>query len=260
MSVNRWIFLVVVLGGLTLFIAQNLSVVPPLPLVLFGVQTQALPLSIWILISIIAGAIAYEFIASLLKLPNLRQPQDTFKSFSNRRSRQTKTSTYGYSQRYSTEAESRSEDNTSPPRGTTRNQTRQYDNYDSWENAGEVDDWDFEDEREKASDYYRDTKVRDTDTSRNNQTTRSSDEFDSDSDSDSDSDFDYSYNSREAKNPGVGRVESIYDADYRVITSPYKSSSAEQFDEAKNQEDDYDDEWDFLEDDDFEVKDKRPQK
>ncbi|MDJ0694162.1 LapA family protein [Mastigocoleus sp. MO_188.B34] len=260
MSVNRWIFLVVVLGGLTLFIAQNLSVVPPLPLVFLGVQTQALPLSIWILISIIAGAIAYELIASLLKLPNIRQPQDTFKSFSNRRDRQTKTSTRGYSQRYSTAAESRSEDNsTSPPRDTNRNQTRQYDSYDSWENAGEVDDWDFEDEREETSAYYQDTKVRDTNTSRNNQTTRSRS---NDDDFDSDSDFDsgYSYNSREEKNSGVGRAESIYDADYRVITSPYKSSSAEQFDEAKNQEEDYDDEWDFLEDDDFEVKDKRPQK
>ncbi len=259
MSGNRLFFLIVVLGGitlLTLFIMQNWSVIPPLSLVFLGLQTQPLPLSIWILISTVAGAIAYEVVGILLKLQNFHESQETFTSSNYRK---TKTSTHNYSQRYSSgQTESRYERGSAPPpKNTTRSQTPEYDDYDDWENAGEVDDWNFEDEREEASNYYRDTEVRDAnpppnyratnDRATNNRATKSSDD---------DSDSSYSYNSRESKNSGVGKTESIYDADYRVITSPYKSSSTNEFDEKEHE----DDEWDFLEDDDFEVEDKRPRK
>lgn len=250
MSVNRLILLVVVLGGLILFIAQNWSVLPPLPLVFLGIQTQPLPLSVWILMSTVAGAISYELVGSLLRLPNFRERQETFKSSTTPK---TKTSTYTDSQRYSSaQTGSRTERSSSPPpKSATKNKTQEYDDYDDWGNAGDVDDWDFEDEREEASSSYRETEVRDANTPRSNRATKST--YDSDST--------YSYNSREPQNSGVGKTESIYDADYRVIASPYQSSSyqspsANQVDE---EEDEYD-EWDFLEDDDFEVEDKRPRK
>lgn len=245
MSVNRLILLVVVLGGLTLFIAQNWSVLPPLPLVFLGMQTQPLPLSVWILVSAIVGAIAYELVANLLRLGNFREGQENFKSFTTPK---TKTSTRTYSQRYSsTGTESRSQPSGSPPpKSTTKNKTQEYDDYDDWDNAGDVDDWDFENEREETSNYYRDTEVRDVNPPRSNRAGKST----------QDSDSTYSYNSRQPQNSGVGKTESIYDADYRVIASPYQSSSTNQFNE---EEDEYD-EWDFLEDDDFEVEDKRPQK
>ena len=253
MSVNRLILLVVVLGGLILFIAQNWSVLPPLPLVLLGMQTQPLPLSVWILVSTAAGAIAYELIGNLLRLPNFPERQETFKSSTIPK---TKTSTRTNSQRYSsTQTESRTERSSPPPpKSPTKNKSQEYEDYDDWDNAGDVDDWDFEDEREEAS-SYQETEVRDANTPRSNRAAKSS--YDSDST--------YSYNSHEPQNSGVGKTESIYDADYRVIASPYQSStyqssshqssSTNQFDE----EDDSD-EWDFLEDDDFEVEDKRPQK
>ena len=57
----------------------------------------------------------------------------------------------------------------------------------------------------------------------------------------------YSYSSQAPKNTAVGKTESIYDADYRVIIPPYKEPS-------KNQADD--DDWDFFEDDDFEDNDE----
>lgn len=257
MSVNRLIVLVVVLGGLallTLFTVQNWSVIPPLSLVFLGIKTQSLPLSVWILMSTVAGAIAYEIIGNLLRLPNFRESQETFKSSSTRKH---KTSNHNYSQRYSSaQTESRSgRSNASPPKSAARNKTQEYDDYedyedyDDWDNAGKVDDWNFEDRTEETSDYYRDTEVRDTNPPRGNRAAKSND----------DSDSSYSYNSREPRNSGVGKTESVYDADYRVITSPYKSSNTDRFDEEENGKDE-DDEWDFLEDDDFEVEDKRPRK
>lgn len=269
--------LLVVLGGLallTLFTVQNWSVIPPLPLAFLGIKTQSLPLSVWILIATVAGAIAYELIASLLRLPNFRESQGTFKSSSTRR---TKPSTHNYSQRYSSaQTESRSRPVSDPqPKSAPRNKTqeyddyREYDDYDDWENAGKVDDWNFEDEREEASGYYRDTEVRNpnppqsnrstTNRSTTNRSTTNRSTTNRSTKSNDYSDSSYSYDSSEAKNSGVEKTESVYDADYRVINSPYKPSSTNQFDEEKNRQDDYD-EWDFLEDDDFEVEDKRPRK
>ena len=63
----------------------------------------------------------------------------------------------------------------------------------------------------------------------------------------------YSYSSQAPKNTAVGKTESIYDADYRVIVPPYQESS-------KNQVTD-DDDWDFFEDDDFDDNNEnKPQK
>ena len=44
------------------------------------------------------------------------------------------------------------------------------------------------------------------------------------------------------KNTGVGKTESIYDADYRVIIPPYQPPST------NPRDNDTDDDWDFLTD------------
>lgn len=53
----------------------------------------------------------------------------------------------------------------------------------------------------------------------------------------------YSYSSQSPKNTAVGKTETIYDADYRVIIPPYAEPS-------QNKATD-DDDWDFFEDDEF---------
>ncbi|PPJ63297.1 hypothetical protein [Cuspidothrix issatschenkoi] len=53
----------------------------------------------------------------------------------------------------------------------------------------------------------------------------------------------YSYSSQSPKNTAVGKTETIYDADYRVIIPPYEAPS-------QNKATD-DDDWDFFEDDEF---------
>ncbi|MFM7408550.1 MAG: LapA family protein [Cuspidothrix sp.] len=64
----------------------------------------------------------------------------------------------------------------------------------------------------------------------------------------------YSYSSQAPKNTAVGKNETIYDADYRVIIPPHQEPNQ------KNVTDDND--WDFFEDDEFgddnENKPKKP--
>ncbi len=60
--------LFLILGGLAFFTLQNLT---PIPLVILGIQTQALPLSVWMLIAIAAGGLSTVVIGGLFKASNL---------------------------------------------------------------------------------------------------------------------------------------------------------------------------------------------
>jgi uncharacterized integral membrane protein len=62
----------------------------------------------------------------------------------------------------------------------------------------------------------------------------------------------YSYSSQSPKNTAVGKTETIYDADYRVIIPPYEAPS-------QNKATD-DDDWDFFEDDEFDDNENKPKK
>lgn len=67
----RIILFLIIVGGLTLFALQNIS---PLPLVILGTQTQALPLSVWILGAIAAGALTTLVFAVLFRASNAIAP------------------------------------------------------------------------------------------------------------------------------------------------------------------------------------------
>jgi hypothetical protein len=68
MSLARLALLLLILGGITLFALQNW--LPALPLVILGAQTQALPLTVWMLGAIAAGASTTLAIAGLFRLSN----------------------------------------------------------------------------------------------------------------------------------------------------------------------------------------------
>lgn len=68
MPLIRLILLLVVLGSLTLLLVQNWS--PVLPLVFLGMSTQALPLAVWILLSVAAGAFTSLLITGFFKMSN----------------------------------------------------------------------------------------------------------------------------------------------------------------------------------------------
>lgn len=67
MTTQRAVVFLLVTGGLVLFAVQNAS--PPwLPLTVFGVQTQSLPLSFWLVAAIAAGVITTLLMVGLLNL------------------------------------------------------------------------------------------------------------------------------------------------------------------------------------------------
>ncbi|WP_373527885.1 LapA family protein [Nostoc sp.] len=197
------ILLLAILGGLTLLLVQNWS--PVLPLVFLGLTTPVLPLALWILISLAAGAGTTIAIASLFNLANyFAQPKPTKK-------RQV----------------------TPPPRPQpssntyTRQPTTQESNNsaDDWlEDPINDEDWQYEEniqDSQKAESYPQDPR---------------SYEVNSEPKSSKRQGSVYSYSYREPENPEVRKTDSVYDADYRVLKPPYKSPNPVQDD---------DDDWGF---------------
>ncbi|MBW4633889.1 MAG: LapA family protein [Iphinoe sp. HA4291-MV1] len=242
MAVFRLILLVTVLGGLTLLLAQNWS--PVLSLVFLGMKSKPLPLAIWILFSTAAGACTTVFVTSLFNLSN----------YFARQQRQTPLRSPATSTRASqTRQEEATPRPSSPPSASKTESTRtSSDAPNDWEKDDSTDDWDFEEKKEEAP----------TPNSRNTQQVKDSNTYERQQEPKSSyqSDSVYSYSYREPKNSGVGKTESVYDADYRVIIPPYQPSATNQAEtnQAETNRDENDD-WGFL-DEDFEDEDKRPRR
>ncbi|MCC5603335.1 LapA family protein [Nostoc favosum] len=234
MAVIRLILLVAVLGGLTLLLVQNFS--PALSLVFLGVQTQPLPLAIWILFSTATGAFTSILISTLFNLSNYfgrgqRQTADR-RSATSPRAKATR------------REEFTSRPANSPPPASKKEEPTS-DVFDDWEtNSSKDDDWNFDEKSEEAP-------------TRNPQAQQPNDsktyERQSEAKSSSQSGSVYSYSYREPKNTAAGKTESVYDADYRVIIPPYQPPTTNQADD--------DDDWEFFDDDDdFEDDGKRPRR
>jgi len=193
MDVIRLIILIFLLGGLTLFLVQNFS--PALPLVFFGMRTQPLPLALWILSSLLAGAGTSILINKLFKL--VINPIKIPQTDSSRPQART------FTREQTTPRPQNSPSSTS--------QSKYNHQVDDWERNTNEDDWDVDENSQEKS-----------------------------SPSSSSS---YSFSYQDPKNTAVGKTESVYDADYRVIVPPYKQPNTEATE---------DDDWDFFaEDEDF---------
>ncbi len=66
----RLALLILTLAALVIFALQNVA--PVLPLVVLGMQTQALPLAVWVVVAIAAGAVTTILLALLLRLAGSR--------------------------------------------------------------------------------------------------------------------------------------------------------------------------------------------
>lgn len=224
MPVLRLLLLLVVLGGLTLLLLQNWS--PVLPLVFLGGRSQALPLAVWILLSVAAGAVSALLIAGLFKTSNyFAQSQVKRRSVVDRAPPRQNQRTVR--QEYT--AASATYSSSSASTSTTS------DTADDWSSDNSTDeDWNFE-ENTTPQGFRPETTIKDSKTY----------EVNPDSSRSNQSSSVYSYSSSDPQ-PRVGKTESIYDADYRVITPPYGSST-------NTTEEDED--WGF--DDDFEDEDDK---
>ena len=226
MPVIRIVLLLVVLGGLTLLLAQNWS--PVLPLVFLGMKTQALPLAIWILISVTAGAITSLLITALFKLSNYFAAKQLWQRRRDVGAAQTSSNTRR------TDAPSSANRSESSNTNSTSSDASDWDT----DSSGD-DDWDFDEDAEKTKNSQFKDEVRDPTNYERQQQPKSSQQSGSV----------YSYGYREPNNSAVGKTESVYDADYRVIVPPPRQT------DTVNQNDD----WGF-DDDDLEDKGDSPKK
>ncbi|MBH8555124.1 LapA family protein [Nostocaceae cyanobacterium CENA357] len=234
MAVIRLILLVAVLGGLTLLLVQNWS--PVLPLVFLGMRTQPLPLAMWILFSIATGAFTSVLISALFKLSNYFGGQQ----------RQTplKSGTASPRARAARREEPIPPPSSPPPRASRTEYAASdaSEEFDDWETSNNTDDdWNLDDKpTETPTPNPKTQPFQDSQTYERQQEPKSG----------SQSGSVYSYSYREPKNTAVGKTESVYDADYRVIIPPYQPPASNQADNSD------DDDWEFFEDDDFEDEDK----
>ncbi len=239
MAVIRLILLVGVLLVLTLLLVQNFS--PALPLVFLGVRSQPLPLAMWILLSVVAGGITQVLISGLYELANY-----FWESSKQTRPQSTVSSTNRTSSYRQPETTSRS---TSSPESREKSEYRS-NAEDDW-NLEASEDWDFERQpkpNSRPQEEPRDKQVSSNSKNydREQQPTRTDKSGSS-----------YSISYREPKNSGVGKTESVYDADYRVIVPPYQPPSPEdstppQASTSKASNQSEDDDWSFFEEDEDE--------
>ncbi|MFB2838204.1 hypothetical protein [Floridanema evergladense] len=233
----RIVLLLMALGGLTVFALQN-SV--SLRLVFLGIKTQALPLGFWILAAVVAGVLTALIVAWLLQIINywgnanllsrIRQLEAEKRTYQGQ-SRES-TSTY---QSYSYSAASSSSASTADASASDRNN-------EEWEEEDEEDSGVSDD----VSDRNYEAKQEPTTSYRSGSV--------------------YSYGYKNPSDSAVGRTESVYDAEYRVITPPYRPIDTEKEEDntpksspSNQQNNDADEDWGFDDEDwDFDDKDKNP--
>jgi uncharacterized integral membrane protein len=289
MAAIRFFLLLVLLGGLTVLLVQNWT--PVLPLVFLGGQTQALPLSIWILFGVAAGAITSIFIASCFQIssyfaqPRAKKPRRRAAKTAATRSTPEEKNTSQASDTTRTSSYSYTAANATPRQTPTSVQ----DDSNDWETSAD-DDWDFAEDTAAKSDRdperreYTDRSVADRTRSSDpgddweyipqqepqpQVTIKNSTSYESDNETEKEIDQEpkssdrpdsvYSYSSREPKNSGVGRTESIYDAEYRVLTPPYKQQNPSPPPPPNNRpQNNDDDDWGFMDDEDWDAGDDSP--
>ncbi|MBW4519331.1 MAG: hypothetical protein KME16_06465 [Scytolyngbya sp. HA4215-MV1] len=254
MSLVRLLLLFGIGGGLVAFCVQNQQ--PVVSLVFLNMRTLPLPLALWVLVAIVAGIATTVLVNGLLGIATLAGNQKRYRR--PRPLRQPVTERVSYASAPQRESDPVAERVPQPPSATRPNDRR-----DSYPDSAteELDDWDdmaddwFEDEpsdrrrdevweeaeaeeealpvdRPRPQPPVRETPTRD----------RSSYEAKQEPKSSSRSGSVYSYSYREPGSTGVGKTESVVDADYRVIVPPYRNL---------DEDEDLDDERDDRRSDDW---------
>lgn len=262
--------LVAVAGGLAIFAAQNLS--PVLPLVFLGAQSVALPLSVWILLAVAAGVLTSEAIAGLFRLSNYlfeqqlparrREapplPRREYAGEPRREpapqqpaSRRESTlgaaaagGAAGFAAASATAAASQWRDEEEPVDRTPSSLDREDDSEPAGESSRDREDRDppAVDDDSFYQEWEEEERQAQARAEREPETGSATYEVKQEPTASSWSGTIYSYTYREPSESGVGRTESVYDADYRVIKPPQQQPKAEEDDwESKgNQNDDWD--------------------
>ena len=202
------IVLIAVIGSLALFAWQNWS--PSLQLTFLGLKSRPLPISIWIIGALIAGVVTYLFIYGLFELSNylfkqnLQSPRATSQTLQHQAQSGESRDRYSQSEEISNSQSSFNLNKDSELREEDEN----------------IDDWKQETPRISNSwdSSRKEQDIEDTQKSVSQDSTEKNYEVEQEPKTESCSGSVYSYGYREPSGSGVSQTESVYDADYRVIT------------------------------------------
>lgn len=283
----RPVFLLVIVVGLTIFALQNVE--PALSLVFLGVRSPAVPLSIWILLSMAVGALTSLLISGLLAFSNYlsatrdrtgrssRSRPDTFPEDRrtpytppppprkqeidpdlNRENSQTQAAgsyrtEYGTSAGYSARTFYQETPNPDGAKDYAQPRTdRVADDEDDWVSDGSKSgSQDGDDDWGDDRDFSAGPGVNEV-AGANPRDYEAKQEPKSQSWAGSV----YSYGYRDPNQSGVGQTESVYDADYRVIVPPQEAIPKPADGAPKNPSAETEDDWGLDEDDEFEDDDR----
>lgn len=283
----RPVFLLVIVVGLTIFALQNVE--PALSLVFLGVRSPAVPLSIWILLSMAVGALTSLLISGLLAFSNYlsatrdrtgrssRSRPDTFPEDRrtpytppppprkqeidpdlNRENSQTQAAgsyrtEYGTSAGYSARTFYQETPNPDGAKDYAQPRTdRVADDEDDWVSDGSKSgSQDGDDDWGDDRDFSAGPGVNDV-AGANPRDYEAKQQPKSQSWAGSV----YSYGYRDPNQSGVGQTESVYDADYRVIVPPQEAIPKPADGAPKNPSAETEDDWGLDEDDQFEDDDR----
>lgn len=255
MPLNRIVLLCVVGGGLALFVLSNLSA-PVLPIAFLGMQTVALPLTVWIGLAIALGILT----SLVLQLLNFRPRRTQRFNCAAQTSSQSRWQSEPEFEEEEPEPEAPEPEMASPsppppppppePPPSTSSSDWEQPVAREWNFAGESttsveDEFDWEEVESEPEeevlaeeDIEREQTERSESDYRDDETTQEPSRR-----SQPDSVYSYSYRESSKSKSGVGRADGVYDANYRVITPPYRQPPPQ-----KQPEDD-DEDWGFEFDD-----------
>jgi uncharacterized integral membrane protein len=223
MAIARLFLPLLILVGLALFALQNW--LPVLPLVLAGFNTQPLPLAIWMLAAIVAGAATTVAVSTLFSLTRF-----TAVRRSNHKQRispppyRPEGNPEGNSRSWATPWQNRTADRASSPK--TRLQPEE--DWDNRQSREEWDDWDEDAPRSSAQTEVRDRADEDWDNwegypeaDRPRRAVRT--DFEAKqapvTQNQSGSLYSVSYEKADTQRPNE-----VYDADYRVVVPPFTAA------------------------------------
>ncbi|MEQ8538135.1 MAG: hypothetical protein RIB93_11885 [Coleofasciculus sp. D1-CHI-01] len=259
MPVNRIVLLCVVGGGLAIFVLSNLSA-PALSIVFLGMQTVALPLTVWIGLAIALGILTSLVLQLLSFRPRRVQRFDrTAQASPPNRWRSDVEFEQEEPEPQETEPEMPSPPPPPPPPPPEPPPSASGSDWDQavapeWNFEGESAtsiedefDWDeFESQPEEEvleeEETERDRQERSIGSDRSSYEPRQEPSLRSQPDSV----YSYSYRESNTSKSRIGKSEAVYDANYRVITPPYRQPppQAEPEDEDENEGEDWGFEFD----------------
>ncbi|NER06555.1 MAG: LapA family protein [Okeania sp. SIO3C4] len=202
------VVLILIIVGLALFSWQNWS--PNLSLTFLGLRSIPLPLSLWILGAFLAGVITYLLIYGIFGLSNylLKKNLQPARPRSRKSHHQDRTEEVWDASQPQVSSDSQSSFNLNKD----SEPAKKNENYDDWQpRPPRVNrSWDGTTEEqgsEEIQESVNESGTKNYETEQQPKTGSSSGSV-------------YSYGYRDSSNSGVGQTESVYDADYRIITPP----------------------------------------